>query len=63
MPRVTVAHPFTWRTGHTIVLVEKGEQELTPDQLAHAQKHGFLKTPAPSKKNTTAPEVTENEQS
>lgn len=62
MPKATVAQPFTWRVGHTTVLVKKGEQDLTPDQLAHAQKHGFLKMPAPAKKNTPAPEVPAHEQ-
>ncbi len=44
MPKATVAQPFVWRTGHTTVLVEKGEQELTDDQFEHAKTHGFLLT-------------------
>lgn len=44
MPKATVAQPFVWRTGHTNVLIEKGEQELTDDQFEHAKTHGFLLT-------------------
>lgn len=44
MPKVTVAQPFVWRTGHANELIEKGEQELTPEQYAHAEQHGFLLT-------------------
>ncbi len=44
MPKVTVTQPFVWPTGHTTVLVEKGEQELTDDQFEHAKTHGFLLT-------------------
>lgn len=44
MPKATVAQPFVWRTGHTNVLIEKGEQELTDDQFEHAKNHGFLLT-------------------
>jgi len=44
MPKATVAQPFVWRIGHTNVLVEKGEQELTDDQFEHAKTHGFLLT-------------------
>lgn len=49
MPKVTVAQPFVWRTGHTNVLIEKGEQELTPEQYAHAEQHGFLQKQQPVK--------------
>lgn len=49
MPKVTVAQPFHWRVGHSVVHVEKGEQELTPEQLAHAAKHGFLQEQQPAK--------------
>lgn len=63
MIKAHIAQPFVWRDGQTNVLVEQGEQLLTPEQLAHAEKHGFIRRPAPSKKNTPAPEVTENEQS
>ena len=42
MPKVTVTQPFIWRTGHTNVLIENGEQELTNDQFEHAKTHGFL---------------------
>lgn len=59
MPRATVTHPFLWRTGHRNILIEKGPQELTPEQLAHAEKHGFLQPPA--KKTTPSPEVTHDE--
>lgn len=44
MPKATVAQPFVWCTGHTSVLIEKGEQELTDDQFEHAKTHGFLLT-------------------
>lgn len=44
MPKVTVTQPFVWPAGHTAVLVEKGEQELTDDQFEHAKTHGFLLT-------------------
>ena len=49
MPKVTVAQPFVWRTGHTNELIEKGEQELTPEQYAHAEQHGFLQKQQPAK--------------
>ena len=42
MPIVHVARPFIWRIGHNAVLIEKGEQDLTPAQIEHATKHGFL---------------------
>ena len=44
MPKATVAQPCVWPTGHTTVLVEKVEQELTDDQFEHAKTHGFLLT-------------------
>ncbi len=44
MPKATVAQPFVWCTGHTSVLIEKGEQELTDEQFEHAKTHGFLLT-------------------
>lgn len=59
MPKAIVARPFVWRSGHTNLLVKKGEQALTPEQLAHAEKHGFLQPPA--KKTTPSPEVTHDE--
>lgn len=49
MPKVTVAQPFVWRTGHTNELIEKGEQELTPEQYGHAEQHGFLQKQQPVK--------------
>ena len=63
MPKVTVAQPFVWRDGHTNVLIEKGEQELTDTQYQHAKTHGFLQTakPAPTAKKTPLEENT-NEQ-
>lgn len=45
MPKATVAQPFVWRDGHKGVLIEKGEQELTPEQYAHAEQNGFLQKP------------------
>ena len=42
MPIVHVARPFIWRIGHNAVLIEKGEQDLTPAQIEHATKRGFL---------------------
>ncbi len=56
MPKVTVAQPFVWRDGHTNVLIEKGEQELTPEQYAHAEQHGFLQKQQPAK-TKSKPEV------
>lgn len=49
MPKATVAQPFHWRVGHSVVRVEKGEHELTPEQYAHAQQQGFLQKPQPAK--------------
>lgn len=61
MPKAIVARPFVWRSGHTNVLVKKGEQALTPEQLAHAEKHGFLQQQAPVKNATKTTEVTQDE--
>ena len=49
MPKANVSQPFVWRTGHKAVLIEKGEQELTPEQYAHAEQHGFLQKQQPVK--------------
>lgn len=59
MPKATVARPFVWRDGHTNVLIEKGEQELTDDQFEHAKNHGFLLTikQAQQAKKELKPEV------
>lgn len=46
MLKVTVAQPFVWSAGHKAVLVEKGPQQLTKEQRAHAEKHGFLQAAA-----------------
>ena len=56
MPKATVAQPFVWRDGHTNELIEKGEQELTPEQYAHAEQHGFLQKQQPAK-TKSKPEV------
>lgn len=61
MPKAIVARPFVWRSGHTNVLVKQGEQELTPDQRAHAEKHGFLQQQVPAKQAIKKTEVTGNE--
>ncbi len=45
MLKATVAQPFVWRDGHKGVLIGKGEQMLTLEQLAHAEKNGFLQKP------------------
>lgn len=62
MPKVTVAQPFVWRDGHTNELIEKGEQELTPEQYAHAEQHGFLQKlkQAQSAKKESAKENTDD---
>ena len=57
----TASQSFVWRDAAGTVLVNKGDP-LTPAQHAHAEKHGFIQKPAPAKKNTPVPEVTENEQ-
>lgn len=49
MPKANVAQPFHWRMGPGVVRVEKGEQELTPEQYAHAEQHGFLQKQQPVK--------------
>lgn len=61
MPKAIVARPFVWRSGHTNVLVKKGEQALTPEQVAYAQALGFLQPAAPAKKTTLAPEVNQDD--
>lgn len=60
MLKVTVAQPFVWRDGHKGVLIGKGEQVLTLEQLAHAEKNGFLLTnkSAPQAKKESAKENT-----
>ena len=59
MPIVHVARPFIWRSGHNAVLIEKGEQDLTPEQIEHATKHGWLQVQAPVK-NKPKTEVTKH---
>lgn len=56
MPKANVAQPFHWRVGHSVVRVEKGEQELTPEQYAHATQNDFLQKQQPAK-TKSKPEV------
>lgn len=56
----TAGQQFVWRDAAGTVLIKKGDP-LTPAQQAFAEKHGFIQRQAPAKKNTPAPEVTENE--
>lgn len=56
MPKATVAQPFHWRVGHSVVRVEVGEQQLTDEQYAHAEQHGFLQKQQPAK-TKSKPEV------
>ena len=59
MPIVHVSRPFTWRSGQKVVLIEKGEQDLTPEQIEYAAKHGWLQEQAPVK-NKPKTEVTKH---
>ena len=64
-----VSRPFVWRTPQGNTLIEKGARDLTPEQYAHAEKHGFLQPiqveqpePLAAKKQKTKPEeVTGND--
>lgn len=43
MPKHNVTQAFHYAKGGEVLRIKKGEQELSPDVLAHAIKNGFVK--------------------